>query len=217
MRHTIVIMALSLGIATPLWGDRIDLPQEQLEQNAPYIVVGQVVSVNVLDVQVPDEKFSPSHRRGNVDRHFRYTIRIDEVEKSRGDLEPGQLIDVEAWRLLHRSGGIFATIGYQGHRPLPAKGDLVRVYLQGGRRTFQPLDPNGFAAAAGGQLAPPLPPGKPKAARQPWESGSGRRNLIPGLAGFVTGVLVAGFAFQLRQRRQRAAARSAQTGPRVVC
>jgi len=195
----IILIVLAIGIGSSVQADLIDLLPEGLER-APHIVVGEVVDVEVFDVQIPDETFSPSHRRGNIDRHYRYTIRINEVEKTRGDLEAGDFISVEAWRMLHRPGGLFATIGYQGHRPLPAKGDLIRAYLKGGQRMFEPLDPNGFAPAFGGTLGPPVPRGTPGTARQRFESFGGWERLVPGSVGFVIGVLAAGLAFQIRHR-----------------
>ena len=123
----------------------IDLTPEVLGNDATHIVIGRIVNLDVFDAHIPVEDFAPAHRRGNVDRIFRYTIQIEGLEKSSNDLAPGQLIQVDAWQLLHRPGGQFATVTYQGHRPLPAKGQTVRAYLKSGIQRFQPVDPNGFA------------------------------------------------------------------------
>ena len=115
------------------------LPPEDLESRASDILVGKLIDLDV--------KQEPAELHGILEREFRqlgymdlalyYTLEVTASEKGEG-VQPGDQIVVRAycWRERNRS-----YPESQGHYPLPAVGQEVRVYLNGRSVVF----PNGFA------------------------------------------------------------------------
>lgn len=156
----VAVLLVLLAFSPTAQADRPELPLETLRKS-PHIIVGTVWTITSYDAQYYAATSSPYRSKGDVDRHYRYTIRVTEVEKSSGGIEVGDLIHIDAWELRSRVGGLFATLTYWGHRVLPkTMGDTVRLYLNGLQRTtYAPVEPNGFelinskGPAEGGSLS----------------------------------------------------------------
>ena len=109
---------------------------EELEKAATHIVVGRVTKVDVKLVLAPR-----GHGLGFRDRRYALQIKIESAPKG-ADIAAGDTITVHAWRPARSLRP--RPPGPQGHYPLPAEGDKVKVFLKKQDDQYQVIHPNGF-------------------------------------------------------------------------
>ena len=114
-------------------------PPEQMMEEATHVVEGKVVALVSKTQKSKVERDLLIAR----DRIFKITVKVTDLEKGKG-LEQGNELTFEAWQPSIRFP---AMPGPQGHQPVPAKGDLVKVYLLYNEKskTYHPFMPNGIS------------------------------------------------------------------------
>ncbi len=116
--------------------DRPPLPPEALAEEATHIVVG------VVEARFSRERVSDALGKGTLEDYFAFEVHIEKAEKGEG-LKAGELVYARAFEV--KKAGEPNASGSSGHRPLPAPGDRVRVYLQKDKRGgFDVVYMNGF-------------------------------------------------------------------------
>jgi len=110
-------------------------PKEDMEKGASLIIEGKVLSVTSKTQKSKIEK-------GIIARDRVYTIQIKINQVEKGKAKVGDEISVSAWKPSTR---IPPLPGPQGHGSIPAKGDLVKMYLLGDAKTYEPYMPNGIS------------------------------------------------------------------------
>ena len=115
------------------------LPPEAMMEEATHVVEGKVIALSSKTQKSRVERDLLIAR----DRIFKITVKVTDLEKGKG-LEQGNELTFEAW---HPSIRFPAMPGPQGHQPVPAKGDLVKVYLLYNKKskTYHPFMPNGIS------------------------------------------------------------------------
>ena len=115
------------------------LPPEAMMEEATHVVEGKVIALSSKTQKSRVERDLLIAR----DRIFKLTVKVTDLEKGKG-LEQGNELTFEAWQPSIR----FPPLpGPQGHQPVPAKGDLVKVYLLYNEKskTYHPFMPNGIS------------------------------------------------------------------------
>ena len=114
-------------------------PPEQMMEEATHVVEGKVIALSSKTQKSRVERDLLIAR----DRIFKITVKVTDLEKGKG-LEQGNELTFEAWQPSIRFP---AMPGPQGHQPVPAKGDLVKVYLLYNEKskTYHPFMPNGIS------------------------------------------------------------------------
>ena len=115
------------------------LPPEAMMEEATHVVEGKVIALSSKTQKSRVERDLLIAR----DRIFKITVKVTDLEKGKG-LEQGNELTFEAWQPSIR----FPPLpGPQGHQPVPAKGDLVKVYLLYNEKskTYHPFMPNGIS------------------------------------------------------------------------
>ena len=115
------------------------LPPEAMMEEATHVVEGKVIALSSKTQKSRVERDLLIAR----DRIFKITVKVTDLEKGKG-LEQGNELTFEAWQPSTRFP---AMPGPQGHQPVPAKGDLVKVYLLYNEKskTYHPFMPNGIS------------------------------------------------------------------------
>jgi len=115
------------------------LPPEAMMEEATHVVEGKVIALSSKTQKSRVERDLLIAR----DRIFKITVKVTDLEKGKG-LEQGNELTFEAWQPSIRFP---AMPGPQGHQPVPAKGDLVKVYLLYNKKskTYHPFMPNGIS------------------------------------------------------------------------
>ena len=115
------------------------LPPEAMMEEATHVVEGKVIALSSKTQKSRVERDLLIAR----DRIFKITVKVSDLEKGKG-LEQGNELTFEAWQPSIRFP---AMPGPQGHQPVPAKGDLVKVYLLYNKKskTYHPFMPNGIS------------------------------------------------------------------------
>ena len=115
------------------------LPPEAMMEEATHVVEGKVIALSSKTQKSRVERDLLIAR----DRIFKITVKVTDLEKGKG-LEQGNELTFEAWQPSIRFP---AMPGPQGHQPVPAKGDLVKVYLLYNEKskTYHPFMPNGIS------------------------------------------------------------------------
>ncbi len=131
IRKTIVlaVMCHCLALTSLVFADTPDKSPKTLSELATTIVIGRII-----DLEIEEE----SGQHGFTDLALYYTIEVSSVEK--GQIQSGDRIVVRAWKWKERKR---PYVGNNGHSPLPAVGETVRVFLRGKNVEH----PNGFAPA----------------------------------------------------------------------
>ena len=108
-------------------------------EEATHVVEGKVIALSSKTQKSRVERDLLIAR----DRIFKITVKVTDLEKGKG-LEQGNELTFEAWQPSIRFP---AMPGPQGHQPVPAKGDLVKVYLLYNKKskTYHPFMPNGIS------------------------------------------------------------------------
>mgnify|MGYP002884047613 FL=1 len=132
-----IITALALGIVD-LQAAKVPMSQKELEKESNHIVSGKVISVTVKVQKSKIERALGLHR----DKVYTIKLKVASVLKGAG-VKVGQEILIEAWQPSTR---IPPLPGLQGHEPVSAKGDTVKMYLLKNKKAkaYQPLLPNGI-------------------------------------------------------------------------
>jgi hypothetical protein len=116
---------------------------EQLLKAASHVVTGKVIGIEVRSRYSEIEE-------GGFDYAIWCTIAVDAVEKGEG-VKPGDQLVAHCFRPKTRLAvGQLASL--QGHSPIPALGQEIRVYLVKGGRTYHVIHPNGFSPTNSGRL-----------------------------------------------------------------
>lgn len=119
---------------------KLPLSVGELQTQADAIVVA---TIDHIRVEVEPSQFEQA--RGNSDWGIYLTLRLETIEK--GDVPDTQL-EARCFRIRHRrSSWEYITIG--GHRPIPATGTRVRVYLKKEDRLWRVVLPNGIVSIDG--------------------------------------------------------------------
>lgn len=129
--------ALALGSAD-VRAAQAPLTQKQLESQSELIVTGKVMAIASRVQKSQIERSFGIHR----DRIYTLTIQVLGIAKGSG-VKVMQEIQVLAWRPVVR---IPRLPGFQGHGPIPGKGDTVTVYLKWNKagKFWAPIHPNGI-------------------------------------------------------------------------
>ncbi len=133
------LLALLLGLFTPtvlpIEAAVAPHPKEDMEKGASLIIEGKVLSVTSKTQKSKTEK-------GIIARDRVYTIQIKIKKVDKGKAKVGDEITVSAWKPSTR---IPPLPGPQGHGSIPTKGDLVKMYLLGDAKSYEPYMPNGIS------------------------------------------------------------------------
>ena len=138
-------MKQSLGVVTvfvlgiiDLQAAKVPMSQKELKKEANHIVSGKVISVTAKVQKSKIERSLGLHR----DKVYTIKLKVASVSKGNG-VKVGQEILIEAWQPSTR---IPPLPGLQGHEPVSAKGDTVKMYLLKNKKAkaYQPLLPNGI-------------------------------------------------------------------------
>jgi hypothetical protein len=106
------------------------LSPEELEQGATLIISGSVSNIDV----------TTSGLGRSVDWVIKLQAKVDAVSK--GDVQAGDTISIQCWRLKSRPAG---WAGPSGHHSIPAEGSQFEMWLrQGDEGEWIPLQPNGI-------------------------------------------------------------------------
>ena len=132
-----IITVFVLGVVD-LQAAKVPMSQKELEKESNHIVSGKVISVTVKVQKSKIERALGLHR----DKVFTIKLKVVSVSKGAG-VKVGQEILIEAWQPSTR---IPPLPGLQGHEPVSAKGDTVKMYLLKNKKAkaYQPLLPNGI-------------------------------------------------------------------------
>ena len=131
----VTIFALGIG---GLQAAKVPMSQKELEKESNHIVSGKVISVTTKVQKSKVERSLGLHR----DKVYTIKLKVASVSKGNG-VKVGQEILIEAWQPSTR---IPPLPGLQGHEPVSAKGDTVKMYLLKNKKAkaYQPLLPNGI-------------------------------------------------------------------------
>ena len=115
------------------------LPPEAMMEEATHVVEGKVVALVSKTQKSKVERGLLIAR----DRIFEITLETTKVDKGEG-IKKGDPLTLQAWQPSIRFP---AMPGPQGHQPVPARGDLVKVYLLYNKKskTYHPFMPNGIS------------------------------------------------------------------------
>ena len=132
-----IITVFVLGVVD-LQAAKVPMSQKELEKESNHIVSGKVISVTVKVQKSKIERALGLHR----DKVYTIKLKVASVLKGAG-VKVGQEILIEAWQPSTR---IPPLPGLQGHEPVSAKGDTVKMYLLKNKKAkaCQPLLPNGI-------------------------------------------------------------------------
>ena len=132
-----IVTVLVLGIVD-LQAAKVPMSPKELEKEANHIVSGKVISVTAKGQKSRVERAFGLHR----DKVYTIKLKVASVLKGAG-VKVGQEILIEAWQPSTR---IPPLPGLQGHEPVSAKGDTVKMYLLKNKKAkaYQPLLPNGI-------------------------------------------------------------------------
>ena len=132
-----IITVFVLGVVD-LQAAKVPMSQKELEKESNHIVSGKVISVTVKVQKSKIERALSLHR----DKVYTIKLKVASVLKGAG-VKVGQEILIEAWQPSTR---IPPLPGLQGHEPVSAKGDTVKMYLLKNKKAkaYQPLLPNGI-------------------------------------------------------------------------
>ena len=132
-----IITVFVLGVVD-LQAAKVPMSQKELEKESDHIVSGKVISVTVKVQKSKIERALGLHR----DKVYTIKLKVASVSKGAG-VKVGQEILIEAWQPSTR---IPPLPGLQGHEPVSAKGDTVKMYLLKNKKAkaYQPLLPNGI-------------------------------------------------------------------------
>jgi len=134
------LLTLLLGLFTqtvlPIEAAVAPFAKEGMVKGAALIIEGTVLSVSSKTQKSKIEKGGLIAR----DRIYTIQVKIKKVEK--GKVKVGDEITVSAWKPSTR---IPPLPGPQGHESIPGKGDLVKMYLLGDPKTYEPYMPNGIS------------------------------------------------------------------------
>ncbi len=132
-----IITIFVLGVVD-LQAAKVPMSQKELEKQSNHIVSGKVISVIVKVQKSKIERALGLHR----DKVYTIKLKVASVLKGAG-VKVGQEILIEAWQPSTR---IPPLPGLQGHEPVSAKGDTVKMYLLKNKKAkaYQPLLPNGI-------------------------------------------------------------------------
>ena len=114
-------------------------PPEQMMEEATHVVEGKVVAIVSKTQKSKVERGLLIAR----DRIFEITLETTMVDKGEG-IKKGDPLTLQAWQPSIRFP---AMPGPQGHQPVPANRDLVKVYLLYNEKskTYHPFMPNGIS------------------------------------------------------------------------
>ena len=138
MKQLVGIIAVFVLGVVDLQAVKVPMSQKELEKESNHIVSGKVISVTVKVQKSKIERALGLHR----DKVFTIKLKVVSVSKGAG-VKVGQEILIEAWQPSTR---IPPLPGLQGHEPVSAKGDTVKMYLLKNKKAkaYQPLLPNGI-------------------------------------------------------------------------
>ena len=138
MKQLVGIIAIFVLGLVDLQAAKVPMSQKELEKESNHIVSGKVISVTVKVQKSKIERALGLHR----DKVFTIKLKVVSVSKGAG-VKVGQEILIEAWQPSTR---IPPLPGLQGHEPVSAKGDTVKMYLLKNKKAkaYQPLLPNGI-------------------------------------------------------------------------
>ena len=138
MKQLVGIIAVFVLGVVDLQAVKVPMSQKELEKESNHIVSGKVISVTVKVQKSKIERALGLHR----DKVYTIKLKVASVSKGAG-VKVGQEILIEAWQPSTR---IPPLPGLQGHEPVSAKGDTVKMYLLKNKKAkaYQPLLPNGI-------------------------------------------------------------------------
>ena len=138
MKQLVGIIAVFVLGVVDLQAVKVPMSQKELEKESNHIVSGKVISVTVKVQKSKIERALGLHR----DKVYTIKLKVASVLKGAG-VKVGQEILIEAWQPSTR---IPPLPGLQGHEPVSAKGDTVKMYLLKNKKVkaYQPLLPNGI-------------------------------------------------------------------------
>ena len=138
MKQLVGIIAVFVLGVFDLQAVKVPMSQKELEKESNHIVSGKVISVTVKVQKSKIERAMVLHR----DKVYTIKLKVASVLKGAG-VKVGQEILIEAWQPSTR---IPPLPGLQGHEPVSAKGDTVKMYLLKNKKAkaYQPLLPNGI-------------------------------------------------------------------------
>ena len=138
MKQLVGIIAVFVLGVVDLQAAKVPMSQKELEKESNHIVSGEVISVTVKVQKSKIERALGLHR----DKVYTIKLKVASVLKGAG-VKVGQEILIEAWQPSTR---IPPLPGLQGHEPVSAKGDTVKMYLLKNKKAkaYQPLLPNGI-------------------------------------------------------------------------
>lgn len=113
------------------------LTPEELEKAAKYIVTGRVERVYTSEKKIDKD---------STDALYAIEVSVDKVKKAEGPGR-GNTIFVRTWKADKRPPG---WKGNPGQATIPARGDLVELYLTGGDSPFDAVTPNGIQVVTPG-------------------------------------------------------------------
>jgi len=130
---------LSLYFLTALTASAAVAPgsEESMTEGATHVIRGKVLALSSKT-----QKSKADRSLFARDRIFKVTMSVNEVEKGKA-VKTGDELIFEAWQPSTR---LPLLPGPQGHQPIPAKGDQIKVYLlyNAKSKTHQPYMPNGI-------------------------------------------------------------------------
>ena len=137
MKHEKIL--LSLYILTSLTASAAVAPhsEESMAEGATHVIRGKVIALSSKT-----QKSKADRSLFARDRIFKVTMSVNEVVKGKAIKTSDELI-FEAWQPSTR---LPLLPGPQGHQPIPAKGDQIKVYLlhNAKSKTYHPYMPNGI-------------------------------------------------------------------------
>ena len=138
MKQLLGIIAVFVLGVVDLQAAKVPMSQKELEKESNHIVSGKVISVTSKVQKSKIERALGLHR----DKVYTIKLKVASVLKGAGG-KVGQEILIEAWQPSTR---IPPLPGLQGHEPVSAKGDTVKMYLLKNKKSkaYQPLLPNGI-------------------------------------------------------------------------
>lgn len=113
-----LLFALTISLAAcSAWAEKVDMSPDELRETATHVVKGQVVAIYERKFNTDDWAYT----------QFLAEVKVAEPEKGK-DLKQDELVYIRYW---HRDwiANRDPEPNTNGHRGLPAEGDLIRVYL----------------------------------------------------------------------------------------
>lgn len=130
MRRLLAILLCTLSMAA--WAALPPLSDDDRQEEADHILVGQVHNVSAKEVDVED----------GTNLVYTLNFRVDGREK--GSLRPGLTLSITCKQTGKRPRG---WAGPQGQNEIPREGQKVRVFVrETPEGTFKLLEPNGWEA-----------------------------------------------------------------------